>query len=224
MILSNELFDSFPFARLVPRGDELHELWVTERDGVLDWAEREAPPAYGDYFASHNVELSDGQFADVSLEWEAFYDEICAHIERGLVVTFDYGFPAAKLFHSRIRRFGTAAAYAKHRVTRDLLANPGEQDLTAHINFTDLERAGQRRGLETLFFDRQNKFLLALGITEHELFTPVQDVVLDLELREAREEARRLVLPDGIGEEIRVLVQVKNMPRDGWSFQRELFR
>ncbi len=224
LIISNELFDAFPFARLVQRGDELHELWVTERDGVLDWAEREAPSAYADYFASHNIELSNGQFADVSLEWEAFYDDICAHIERGLIVTFDYGFPATKLFHSRIRRFGTAAAYAQHRVTRDLLANPGEQDLTAHINFTDLERAGERRGLETLFFDRQNKFLLALGITEHELFTPVQDVVLDLELREAREEARRLVLPDGIGEEIRVLVQVKNMPRDGWSFQRELFR
>ncbi|HVR38159.1 MAG TPA: SAM-dependent methyltransferase [Thermoanaerobaculia bacterium] len=224
LIMSNELFDAFPFARLVQRGEHLHELWVTENGGELDWTEREAPAAYEDYFASHGIELDDGQFADVSLEWEAFYAEICARFERSLIVTFDYGFPAAKLFHPRIRRFGTAASYSQHRVTRDLFANPGEQDLTAHINFSDLQRAGERSGFSTLFFDRQAKFLLALGITEHELFTPVQDVQLDLELREQREEARRLVLPDGIGEDIRVLVQSKSMPIGEWSFQRPLFR
>lgn len=214
LFLSNELYDAFPFARLVKRGEHIHELWVRERDGVLDWTEREAPAAYEDYFAERGIELAEGQFADVSLEWEAFHADIARFLQKGLIVSIDYGYPADKLFHPRARRFGTAAAYAGHRVSRDLLANPGEQDLTAHINFGDLERAGTRHGAKTVFFDRLAKVLLSLGITEHELFRPVHELTIEnpeqgLALMEAREEARRLVLPDGIGEEMRVLVQAK---------------
>lgn len=212
LIFSNELYDAFPFARLVQRGEHLHELWVGERDGVLDWTEREAPAPYEDYFAGHGIRLAEGQFADVSLEWEAFHRELVERFERALFVTFDYGHPAEKLFSSRARRFGTAAAYRGHRVTRDLLADPGEQDLTAHINFSDLQRAGA----ETLWFDRMNKFLLAVGITEHAAFREEADF-------QAREDARRLVLPDGIGEDLRVLVQGKGVPSTGWSFQRQLY-
>jgi SAM-dependent MidA family methyltransferase len=223
-VICNELFDALPFARLVQRSDELHELWVTERDEHLDWSEHEAESRYGDYFAERGIELSDGQFADVSLDWENTYDEICRFATRGLIVTFDYGMLQQQLFSSRMRRFGTAAAYAGHQVSRDLLANPGEQDLTAHINFSDLQRAGERNGFTTLFFDRQAKFLLAAGATEHELFKPLEEFSGDpLALREQREDARRLVLPDGIGEDIRVLVQGKGVAGEGWSFQKKLF-
>lgn len=222
LLLSNELFDAFPFARLVARGEHIHELWVTERDGVLDWHEHEAEPAYGDYFASRGIELEDGQFADVSLEWEAFYDDLCRFMDRGLIVTLDYGMAESKLFRGRARRFGTAAAYANQRVSRDLLANPGLQDLTAHINFTDLERAGKRNGFETQFFDIQAKFLLALGAAEHPLLTPVEQIE-SIELREERDLAKRLVLPDDIGAAIRVLVQSKGMQIEGWSFQKKLW-
>ncbi len=228
LIVSNELFDALPFARLVMRGEHLHELWVTERDGQLDWSEHEAEARYDHYFAVRGIELRDGQFADLSLDWEPMYEEICRFVTRGLIVTFDYGYPERELFSGRVRHFGTAAAYSGHRVSRDLLMNPGEQDLTAHINFTDLERAGKRNGLAALFFDRQAKFLLALGATEHELFIPLEEVQVGstaeaLALREQREEARRLVLPDGIGEDIRVLVQATGLPMEGWSFQRKLF-
>ncbi len=228
LILSNELYDAFPFARLVCRGRQLHELCVTERAGVLDWSERVASPAYGGYFADRGIVLEEGQFADVSLEWEAFHAEVLQFIDRGLIVTIDYGYPSAKLFHPRARRFGTAAAYSGQRVSRDLLANPGEQDLTAHVNFGDLERAGAREGVPTLFFDRLAKFLLTLDITAHELFRPVHEVSIanaaeGVELLQTREDARRLVLPDGIGEEMRVLVQAKGIATGGWEFQRALF-
>lgn len=223
LVFSNELYDAFPFARLVQRGEHLHELWVSEREGTLDWSEHEAPAPYDDYFASREIELAEGQFADVSVEWGAYYADVVRRIDRGLIVTIDYGYPQQKLFHPRARRFGTAAAYAGQRVSRDLLANPGEQDLTAHINFTDLERAGEQHGARTLFFDTLAKFLLTLGVTEHELFRPVQDVKGGgVELLEARDDARRLVLPDGIGVEMRVLVQAKSMEGE-WSFQRKLF-
>ncbi|HYU23793.1 MAG TPA: SAM-dependent methyltransferase [Thermoanaerobaculia bacterium] len=209
LIISNELFDALPFARLVRRGSELHELTVTKD---FDWGERQADPRYIDYFAERGIELEDGQFADVSLEWEAMYAELCRFVERGLIVTFDYGYPGDQLFRSRMRRYGTAAAYRGHRVSRDLLADPGEQDLTAHINFTDLQREGERQGFETIAFTRQAQFLLSLGIAEHELFTPIHDLErASIELMEQRDEARRLVLPDGIGEEIRVLLQAKGV-------------
>jgi SAM-dependent MidA family methyltransferase len=229
LFLSNELFDALPFARLVMRDEHLHELWVSAVDEEsFAWKEYEAPAPYEYYFQERGIELVDGQFADLSLEWEAFYGDLARRLDRGLLVTFDYGYPGAQLFHSRVRRFGTAAAYSQQRVTRDLLANPGEQDLTAHINFTDLERAGERHGLQTLFFERQARFLLSIGITGHPLFTPVHEVAIDgaaegLALIEQREEARRLVLPDGIGHDIRVLVQGKGVEMEGWSFQRKLF-
>ncbi len=227
LIVSNELFDAIPFARLVQRVGHLHELWVAERDGTLDWVEHEAPLQYEDYFAARGIELAAGQFADVSLEWGAFYEDIARLPLRGLVVTFDYGFPQSKLFHPRARRFGTAAAYSAHRVSRDLLANPGEQDLTAHINFTDLEAAGERQGARTLVFDRLAQFLIALGALEHEIFRPVEESGINsvnegLEWLEARENARRLVLPDGIGDEMRVLVQAKGFGSEPWSFERKL--
>jgi SAM-dependent MidA family methyltransferase len=224
LIINNELFDALPFARLVRRGEDLHELWVTERDGALDWIERQAPPAYEVYFAARGVELQDGQFADISLEWEALYADICNVVERGLIVTFDYGYPQSQLFHPRARRFGTAAAYAQQRVTRELLAHPGKQDLTAHINFDDLIRAGEARGFSTRFFDRQAKFLLALGGAEHEVFTREPASVEEaIALREQRDDARRLLLPDDIGHDIRVLVQAKPSRDDAWSFERPLF-
>ena len=216
-----------PFARLVGRGDDIHELWVTERGEQLDWSEYEASFEYAQYFEDREFESAEGQFADV-LDRAAAYAELCSFVTRGLIVTFDYGFTADKLFDRRARRFGTAAAYAQHQVTRDLLANPGEQDLTCHINFSDLIETGERNGFRTLFFDRQAKFLLSLGITGHELFKSSTELTIasleeGIALRESREEARRLVLPDGIGEDIRVLVQSRGIPEDGWSFQRALY-
>lgn len=228
LLFSNELFDAFPFARLVRRGEHLHELWVSEREGVLDWSEREAPAPCEDYFAARGIELADGQFADVSLEWEAYYRDLARFLRRGLIVTLDYGHESRALFHPRARRFGTAAAYRNHRVTRDLLAAPGEQDITAHVNFSDVRHAGENEGLRTLFLERMAKFLLAIGITQHQLFQPAGEIAIDtvergLELLQEREDARRLVLPDGIGEDLRVLVQSKEMSGEPWSFEQTLF-
>ncbi|MFZ2490773.1 MAG: SAM-dependent methyltransferase [Thermoanaerobaculia bacterium] len=228
LLFTNELFDAFPFARLVRRGSSLHELWVTKSGDTLDWSEREAPQEYARYFDERGVALDDGQFADISLDWSRSYEDLARRVEHGLIVTCDYGFQQSKLFHPRARRYGTAAAYTGQRVTRDLLAQPGEQDLTAHINFTDLERAGERRGARTLFFDSLARFLLGLGITEHEHYRPIEEFGIStvqegVEAIEARENARRLVLPDGIGHDLRVLVQVRGFEGDGWSFQRPLF-
>lgn len=217
VVFSNELFDALPFARLVQREGGLHELWVVaSSEGSLEWDEREAPEAYVRYLEERGVHLEPGQFADVSLEWGELYEAVARRVARGAIVTIDYGFPQEKLFDVRVRRYGTAAAFYRHRIHRDLLARPGEQDLTAHVNFTDLRRAGERQGWTSVAFERQARFLLAAGAVEHPLLAPLDSVQAitsaeAVELAEMRDAARRLVLPDGIGDEMRVLVQTRGV-------------
>jgi SAM-dependent MidA family methyltransferase len=229
LIFSNELFDAFPFARLVQRAESLGELWVVAREGDLDWEERPAPPEYVDYFKRRGISLAVGQYADVSLEWERFYRSMAEKVKVGMIVTFDYGFEQKKLFDIRVRRYGTAAAYLGHSVHRDLLARPGAQDLTCHINFSDLITAGEEAGLTSVGFMRQAPFLLGVGITAHPLFAFAEEQQPDdlqqaVELVDARGAARRLVLPEGIGEDVSVLVQTRRVEEAAWSFQRPLFR
>jgi SAM-dependent MidA family methyltransferase len=219
LVLSNELFDAFPFARLVRREGGLRELTVRLEGDGLGWGERPAREEYVRYFTSREIDLEIGQFADVSLEWERFYGEVAGRVERGVLLTIDYGFPQEKLFDVRVRRFGTAVAFHRHRLSRDLMANPGEQDLTAHINFTDLQRAGESRGWRTAGFLRQARFLLENGAAEHPLLAPRESVEPAstegaVELAAMRDSARRLLLPDGIGDEMRVLIQVREIDLD----------
>lgn len=226
LVVSNELFDAFPVGRVVRRAEGLGELWVRrEPDGSLGWEERPASPELVAYFEERGIALETGQFADVTPEWSRFYENVATRVERGLIVTIDYGFPQGRLFDLRVRRYGTAVAFRRHQLTRDLLAAPGRQDLTAHVNFTDLERAGESRGWSTLLFERQARFLLRIGIADHPLLAPLDEVEGDVadavELASAREATRRLILPDGIGEEMRVLVQARGMREEAWTFQSD---
>lgn len=231
LAICNELFDAFPVARLVQRATGLNELVVIEtaNEAGVDrsWSEQPAALEFIDYFHSRQISLKEGQFADVSLQWEAMYREISRSIRRGMIVTFDYGFEEGQLFNPGIRRYGTVAAYSGHKVTRNILDRPGQQDLTAHVNFSDLIRAGEQEGFSTLAFTRQARFLLGLGITSHPLFTPSHEVEShglegSIAILEERQAAQRLILPDGIGDEMRVLVQTKGMSQDGWSFMEPL--
>ncbi len=211
LVICNELFDALPFARVVERETGLSELCVTSNDGRLDWTERPASADLTSYLEDREVALSIGQFADFTPEWGSLYASIADRVTSGVILTFDYGYPTDKFFDNRVRRFGTAAAYHGHQVHRDLLANPGRQDLTCHVNFDDLIEAGESAGLTTVAFTRLARFLLEAGGAEHPIFSaPVaSDIESALHQREDRENARRLLLPDGIGDEMRVLVQKK---------------
>ena len=99
--------------------------------------------AISEYFAGQAVTLEEGQHAEAGLEACDWITEVGRRIERGFVLTVDYGHRAAELFDERHRR-GTLLAYREHRVSEDFYASPGEQDLTAHVNFTALETWGAR--------------------------------------------------------------------------------
>lgn len=197
LIFSYELFDALPVHRLIGRADgSVGELWVdVDGDGFV-WKEGEvSDPALPDLLGG--AALEPGQVADLAPGWGPLYREIAGRLGRGLVVTCDYGFERERLFDVRVRRNGTLACYSRQRVHRNPFVLVGEQDLTAHVDFTTLIRAGEEAGLTTLAFTRQAFWLTACG-----LFEELEGADL-----ETRHQAMALLDGEGMGEEIRVLVQ-----------------
>jgi len=136
------------------------------------------------------------------------------------VVVVDYGYEAEDLYVPERRR-GTLLAYHLHRTHEDFLDRPGEQDLTAHLDFTALRRAAEARGARCLGLTTQARFLLALGALD---FLQDPAVAEGVEVREGidpveafrdREALKELVLPGRMGDRFRVLVLgVGDVPRD----------
>jgi SAM-dependent MidA family methyltransferase len=211
VILSNELFDALPVHRVEGRGGELREIYVAlEGDRFVERLGPPSTPALGEYFAAQGVELAEGQQAEASLAACAWMAEAGRRLERGYVLTIDYGLPARELYDRRHMR-GTLLAYRRHRAAEDWFAAPGEQDLTAHVNFTALELWGRRAGLEPLGMVTQTAFLLALGRANE--FDDLYDPGLsDAERLQARLKLKTLLYPEGMGETFRVLFQGKGVP------------
>jgi SAM-dependent MidA family methyltransferase len=159
IIFSNELLDAFPVHRFGwDKGQGKWFEWgVALEGGRLGWAKIEVPE-----FKIQNPEieavLPDGYTIETSPAAESWWREAADVLGQGRLLAIDYGFTADEIFSpSRLR--GTLRAYYRHRVTDDILANPGEQDLTAHVNFSACERAGEEAGLTTESFSTQAKFL-----------------------------------------------------------------
>jgi len=209
-IFSNELLDALPVHRVVMREHGLQEVLVgCEYGKLVDVIAPLSTCAINEYFATQEISLHEGQHAEAGLEACDWIAEVGRRIERGFVLTIDYGHHAPELFDERHMR-GTLLAYKGHRVSEDFYASPGEQDLTAHVNFTALETWGQRSGLQTVEFTSQTAFLLALGEANEfaDLYDPGQSVP---EQVCSRLQLKTLIHPEGMGERFQVLVQRKGM-------------
>jgi SAM-dependent MidA family methyltransferase len=121
-------------------------------------------PAIAERLAAEGVELADGQVAEVRLADGPWLDEIARDLRRGHVLVIDYGAPAAELYDPARRPAGTLLAYRGHQVHDDLYADPGDQDLTAHVDLTALEDCARRRGLVPIGRMTQTRFLVACGL------------------------------------------------------------
>jgi SAM-dependent MidA family methyltransferase len=204
MAFSYELFDALPVHRLIGLGEgKVGELLVgVDPDGTFAWREEEiSDPGLADLFAAEGEMLEPGQIADLSPQWRPLYRQMAEKLGRGLLVTCDYGFPRRQLLDPRVRSKGTLACYRQQRVHRDPLIGVGEQDLTAHVDFTALMEEGESLGLETVALTRQAAWLTSSGIFEG---------LADADQHE-RLEAITLLDPAGMGEEIRVLVQARDL-------------
>jgi SAM-dependent MidA family methyltransferase len=208
LIFSYELFDALPVHRLVGKADgSVGELWVDlDVDEAFVWREGElSDPKLLDLLRDPAISLQPSQVADLSPGWAPLYRELARRLRRGLLVTCDYGFEREKLLDPRVRFNGTLACYTRQRVHRNPFVKIGEQDVTAHVDFTALIQAGEAEGLRTVALTRQALWLTACG-----LFEELQDADAG-----TRQQAMALLDGEGMGEETRVLVQAKGIETEG---------
>ncbi|HEY2329088.1 MAG TPA: SAM-dependent methyltransferase [Verrucomicrobiae bacterium] len=207
VIFGNELLDAFPVRRFGwdAKSKNWFECGVTLDGGKFIW-ERTASSAFDLPLSILNLPsallevLPDGYTIEISPAAETWWREAAGILAHGKLLAIDYGFTAEEQFlPSRLN--GTLRAYHRHRVGDDLLANVGEQDLTAHVNFSAIQKAGEEAGLRTETFCTQPQFLtriLQKAVTEKSFAT--------LDAKQIRQ-FQTLTHPEHLGRAFRVLVQ-----------------
>jgi SAM-dependent MidA family methyltransferase len=209
-IVSNELLDALPVHRVVVEKDALQEIFVTVEDGrFIEVPGEPSMPALAQYFLEQGITLEEGQQAEVCFEACDWIESAGRALERGFILTIDYGHEARALYGEHHNR-GTVLAYRDHAVSENLLDAPGGQDLTAHVNFTALDLWGRRAGLLRTGLVTQLQFLVALGRRNEfaDLYEPGQT---EVEKLRARLLLKNLIHPEGLGEKFQVLVQHKGI-------------
>jgi SAM-dependent MidA family methyltransferase len=209
-IFSNEFFDALPVHRLVREGNELREIYVgLGAHGLCDQFGPLSTPALAEYLTQQGITLQEGQLAEINLEACAWIREVGARLGRGFALTIDYGHPAHLLYDHRHMR-GTLLAYEKHRASENFFRAPGEQDLTAHVDFTALERHGKLGGLHRTGITSQSNFLLSLA--RHSDFADLQSPAMsESQQTRARLLFKTLIYPEGMGETFQILIQHKGL-------------
>jgi SAM-dependent MidA family methyltransferase len=164
VLFSNELLDAMPVHALAwnASGQIWEELGVRVSGERLTWTRLPpsiAPPSLPQELLAV---LPDGYIVECSPAAFAWWQEAARSLSAGWLLAIDYGGAFEELITPGRHR-GTLRAYAKHRVSDDLLADPGEQDLTAHVNFSEIRRAGELAGWRTETFTYQSQFLTAIA-------------------------------------------------------------
>jgi SAM-dependent MidA family methyltransferase len=209
IIFSNELFDAFPVHRVIGRDGNLREFFVGLDDGNnFVWTEGEPRPSVREYCERTGLNLSEGQIFEISLHVEPFICRAAALMKRGFLITVDYGAERAELVSAPHRFAGTLRAFYKHQLLDDVFAQPGRQDLTTTVDWTEMQEAGRRYGLVTRRLEQLDRFLLAEGVLD-ELANAGRDRtaagLVNLNLG-----AREMIMPHGLAASFQVLVQTKD--------------
>ena len=164
-VLANEVLDNFSVHKVIMKQNELKEIFVDYDKGFIEVL-KPAPDDLKEYFAALGIELPNDFCAEVNLEAIDWIERISSSLEKGFVITIDYGYPSSELYQS-YHRLGTIVCYNKHTVNDLPYENIGQQDITAHVNFSALKIWGAKHGLNNCGFTNQSQFLLGLGLTEH---------------------------------------------------------
>jgi SAM-dependent MidA family methyltransferase len=201
---SNELPDAFPVHRVVKRGETWNERWVDWRDG--DFSFVDGPPVR-ETLAKHLAKIppvADGTETEVNLAALEWVESVSHKIARGWLLMVDYGYPIAE-YYSNARPNGTLSAYAHHRRIDNVLGNPGECDLTAHVDFTSIAKQGEASGLKVCGFTDQHHFTVGLSKLH---FTDQASITREME-KELRE-FKTLMHPNMMGASFKALAFVRD--------------
>ncbi len=226
VIYANELIDAVPPHLVVMRERGLREVYVAADGGRL--VTREGPPSsprLAEYLDAVGARLEPGWFGEVNLAAADWIRRAGQRLERGFLIIIDYGHDAATLY-SPSHATGTLTTYRRHAAERreegpGWLLEPGDRDITSHVDFTGIAVAGRDAGLRLLGVVDQAYFLLALGLAER---------LADDDSGSPRARARRLalktlVMPGGLGSTFKVMVFAKSVdgpPLRGLSFSGRL--
>ena len=203
VIFSNELVDALPVHRVTMQEGSLKEVFVNcEGKKFSEGLGKVSTNELSTYLQDNHVDLPDGYTTEVHLEAVRWMEEVARVLNQGIVITIDYGHTARDYYGSS-RSKGTLLCYYRHTVSEDPYVHVGEQDITAHVNFSGLALAGQRKGLSVTGFSNLMNFLLSLG---------AEEVLAGLDQESKQlQSAIHLLRPNGMGETFKVLIQHKGM-------------
>ncbi len=218
VIIANEVADAFPVHRLVWRDDprpgfrERYVIWrngaFTEEEGELSAEARASDP--DGMLQAGGITLAAGDTIEVSPAAAAWFAAAGRGLGRGYLIAIDYGYEAAELYQGH-RLAGTLRAYHQHTVSDDPFRHPGRQDLTAHVDFTALRRAGEAAGLTAAGFTTQGAFLSSLGLGDLLVRLQTEPGVTAQAYLETRAAVLHLIDPGGMGR-FGVLVMARDAP------------
>ncbi len=203
IVFSNELLDAFPVHRVVQTEQGLAELYVDANS----WSEGPlSTPRLMEFYADYGLELAIGQTIEINLEIDDWFARVAGNLANGFVITVDYGAESIQLYDPTLRPNGTLRGFWRHKFVDDVLAHPGECDITASVNWTQVKTVGERLGLKVVNFASQDKFLLNAGL--------LTELEYQLGLAQTESEkvalttgAKDMILPGGMASSFQVLVQ-----------------
>lgn len=213
--ISNELLDAFPVHLVTIEAGQLREIYVGYDKSSQTFYEQIgelSDPALSSYFENLGINLAtyeSGYRTEVNLQALAWLENVARCLQKGFVLTIDYGYEAAQRYHP-LRTSGTLQCYTTHTVNANPYQKIGQQDMTAHVDFTTLMRAGEKSGLTVVGYTRQALFLASLGIGEKLARLSGTNLTSRQKLAE-HEALQRLINPTSLGN-FGVLIQAKNMP------------
>ena len=218
IVFTNEFFDALPVEILSAEGS----LRINTRDGrfVESWAQ--ASPEELEFLDRYSIHPEPGERVEVPLQAQAQM-EAAASLTAGFVVVIDYGYTREEQLAGRHR--GTVKAIRQHSVSDNPYEAPGEQDITADVNFTALAAAAEKRGMRTQKLVTQSQFLLGIG-EANEFADAFEECRLPQERAKVALQLKHLVTPAGMGESFQVLVASKGIEEEkvtalaGLSFGR----
>ena len=200
---SNELVDAFPVHRVTVKEGKLQEIYVTvSGDKLVEVADEISTDKLTQYFQLIDINLPslaypEGYFTEVNLVALNWLATVAKRLQKGYLLTIDYGYPAQR-YYSPQRREGTLKCYYQHRHHNNPYVNLGSQDITCHVDFTALEIQGEKCGLPKVDFTKQALFLMALGLGDR--LANLTNTKLDLNTMLKRRNAlQQLIDPTGLG-------------------------
>ncbi len=199
VVVSNELFDALPFHRLKFIDGEVAEIYLgLEDDGFVETTGLPSGKEIMNYIDGERIDFSDGQEFEINLNTAKVLREIDQALNSGIILSIDYGYLAPELFNpERIK--GTYKCLYKHIINEQPYTNIGEQDITAHVDFSNLIEVGKTLGINTVHYTTQGQFLVDWGIL---------DFVNNGNEKEIQA-IKNLFLPELMGDKFKVLIQSK---------------